>query len=189
MAKKRSNTLDGSQRDGLLSTLKARFEENMHRHEDLQWEEVGARLEGEPDRLWSLSEMERSGGEPDIVGRDEETKEYLFFDCSPESPEGRRSMCYDRQALEARKKHKPDASAVETAAAMGVTLLTEDQYRRLQQLGEFDTKTSSWLRTPPEVRALGGAIFGDYRFGRVFVYHNGAQSYYAGRGFRCAFRV
>jgi hypothetical protein len=150
---------------------------------------VRLRLESDPDKLWSLNEMERSGGEPDVIGRDEKTGEYLFVDCSAESPKGRRSVCYDRQALDARKKHKPEASAVELAAAMGAVLLTEEEYRKLQELGEFDTTTSSWLQTPPDIRILGGAIFGDYRFGTVWVYHNGAESYYAARGFRCALWV
>ena len=182
-------SLGRGQREELLTTIEARFEANMHRHTGLEWEKVRARLEGDPDKLWSLSEMERSGGEPDVVGQDGSTGEYLFFDCSPESPKGRRSLCYDGEALEARKKHKPEASAVETAAAMGTVLLTEEQYRSLQELGPVDTKTSSWLQTPPDIRKLGGAIFGDYRYGTVFVYHNGAESYYAARGFRCALRV
>jgi hypothetical protein len=169
--------------------LKVRFEGNMHRHEGLRWDKVQARLEGKPEKLWSLGEMERSGGEPDVVGQDKKTGEYLFFDCSPDSPKGRRSLCYDRQALDARKEHKPRGSAVEMATAMGAALLTEADYRRLQELGEFDAKTSSWLETPPDIRSLGGAIFGDYRFGTVFIYHNGADSYYAARGFRCALRV
>ncbi|HUF66276.1 MAG TPA: DUF4256 domain-containing protein [Gemmatimonadaceae bacterium] len=172
-----------------MATLKARFETHRHRHESLQWENVRSRLEGDPEKLWSLNEMERSGGEPDVIGQDEKTSEYLFVDCSQESPKGRRSVCYDREALEARKKHKPEASAVELAAAMGAILLTEDEYRRLQELEEFDAKTSSWLQTPPAIRRLGGAIFGDYRFGTVWVYHNGAESYYGARGFRCALRV
>ena len=189
MAKEGKKSLGPSQREKLLTTMEARFEENMHRHKGLQWEKVRGRLEGKPDELWSLNEMETSGGEPDVIGQDKKTSEYLFFDCSPESPRGRRSVCYDRQALEARKEHKPRASAVEMATAMGADLLTEEQYRRLQQLGEFDTKTSSWLTTPPDIRSLGGAIFGDYRYGTVFIYHNGAESYYAARGFRCALRV
>ncbi len=189
MAIKGTENLGPSQRDELLAALKARFEENIHRHKNLQWEKVRARLEGKPDKLWSLSEMERTGGEPDVIGQDRKTSEYLFFDCSPESPKGRRSVCYDGQALEARKEHKPEASAVEMATAMGAVLLTEGEYRRLQELGEFDTKTSSWLQTPPDIRSLGGAIFGDYRYGTVFIYHNGAESYYAARGFRCALRV
>jgi hypothetical protein len=153
------------------------------------WAEVLARLEADPAKLWSLGEMERTGGEPDVVGRDTETGEYVFFDCAPQSPHGRRSLCYDRRALEARKKHKPADSAADLAAAMGAELLTEEQYHQLQQIGEFDTTTSSWLRTPPDIRSRGGAIFGDRRFGRVFVYHNGAESYYAARGFRCGLRV
>lgn len=189
MAKKGDRSLGPRQREELLATLKARFEGNARRHKGLQWDKLRVRLEGKPDKLWSLSEMEVSGGEPDIIGLDAKTSEYLFVDCSPQSPAGRRSVCYDRAALEARKKHKPRASAVEMATAMGAVLLTEEQYRRLQQLGEFDTKTSSWLQTPPDIRRLGGAIFGDCRYGAVFVYHNGAESYYAGRGFRCALTV
>lgn len=184
-----SKVLEAEQREALLETLKIRFEENTARHEDIRWSDVLESLESRPEELWSLSEMERTGGEPDVVGHDGETGEFLFVDCSKESPEGRRSLCYDREALEARKKHKPDGSAVETAEAMGAELLNEEQYRGLQELGEFDTKTSSWLRTPPDIRALGGAIFGDYRYETVFVYHNGAQSYYAARGFRCSLRV
>ena len=189
MATKGTKTLGRSQREELLVTMKARFEKHMHRHKGLQWVNVRLRLESDTDKLWSLNEMERSGGEPDVIGQDEKSGEYLFVDCSAESPKGRRSVCYDRQALEARKKHKPEASAVELAAAMGAVLLTEVEYRRLQQLGEFDTKTSSWLQTPPDIRRLGGAIFGDHRFGTVWVYHNGAESYYAARGFRCALWV
>jgi hypothetical protein len=176
-------------RDELLSELKARFDENMDRHKGLQWAKVKAKLEADPKRLWSLSEMERTGGEPDVVGFDKKTAEYIFFDCSAESPQGRRSLCYDRQALESRKEHKPKNSAVDMAAAMGIELLTEEEYRELQKLGEFDTKTSSWIETPADIRKLGGAIFCDYRFGRVFVYHNGAESYYAARGFRGSLRV
>jgi hypothetical protein len=169
--------------------LKRHDERNMRRHEGLQWAKVRARLEASPDKLWSLRELDRTGGEPDVVGRDEKTGEYVFCCCSAESPEGRRSLCYDGQALRARKKDKPKGSALELATAMGAELLTEEQYRRLQQLGEFDTKTSSWLITPPDIRGRGGAIFGDRRYGTVFVYHNGAESYYAARGFRCSFRV
>jgi hypothetical protein len=187
--KSTSTALEPGQREELLVTLKARFEENMHRHQGLEWEKVRARLADNLDRLWSLNEMERTGGEPDVIGRDERTGEYLFVDCSAESPKGRRSVCYDRAALEARKNHKPEASAVEMATAMGALLLTGAEYRRLQELGEFDTRTSSWLHTPPDIRMLGGAIFGDHRFGNVWVYHNGAESYYAARGFRCALRV
>jgi hypothetical protein len=185
----KATKLGPSQREELLATLAARFESNMHRHEGVQWDELRATLEASPDKLWSLHEMERTGGEPDVLGRDERTGEYLFVDCSAESPKGRRSLCYDREALEARKKHKPEASAVEAATAMGGVLLTEAEYRSLQEVGEFDKKTSSWLQTPPSVRRLGGAIFGDYRFGSVWVYHNGADSYYAARGFRCVLRI
>jgi len=189
MATKATTGVSPARRDELLATLKARFDQNMHRHEGVDWENVRARLEAHPDKVWSLDEMERSGGEPDVLGQDEETGEHLFVDCSAESPTGRRSVCYDLEALEARKKNKPEASALESAAAMGAALLTEDEYRRLQEFGEFDTKTSSWLCTPPSIRKLGGAIFGDRRFGTVWVYHNGAESYYAARGFRCALRV
>lgn len=190
MAKKGTQkSLGAKQREELLETLKARFEGNMHRHEGLQWTSVRARLEAEPDKLWSLGELERTGGEPDVVGHDKKTGEYLFNDCSAESPAGRRSLCYDRQALDKRKEHKPKGSAVEVAVAMGAALLTEEQYRRLQALGACDAKTSSWLQTSPNIRKLGGAIFGDYRYGTVFVYHNGAESYYAARGFRCSLRV
>jgi hypothetical protein len=189
MATKGTKTTGRSQREELLVTLKARFEKHMHRHKGIKWENVRQRLQSDTDKLRSLDEMERTGGEPDVTGQDEKTGEYLFVDCSAESPKGRRSVCYDREALEARKKHQPEASAVELAAAMGADLLTEDEYRRLQELGEFDMKTSSWLHTPPDIRTLGGAIFGDYRFGTVWVYHNGADSYYAARGFRCALRV
>lgn len=189
MTAKKKKTLGQSQHDELLATLKARIEEHMNRHKGIQWEKVRLKLERNSDKLWSLWEMERSGGEPDVTGQDENTGEYLFMDCAAESPTGRRSVCYDRQALEARKQHKPEGSAVEMATAMGAVLLTEEEYRKLQELGEFDTKTSSWLQTPPDIRKLGGAIFGDYRFGTVWVYHNGADSYYAARGFRCALRV
>ena len=181
--------LGAGQREALLETLSDRFEKNMIRHKDLRWPKVRAKLETRPDKLWSLAEMERTGGEPDVVGVDSESDEYVFHDCSKESPKGRRSVCYDRQALEARKKHKPENSAVQMATDMGAELLTEEQYRRLQELGEFDTKTSSWLCTPPDIRGLGGAIFGDFRYGSVFIYHNGAESYYAARGFRCSLRV
>jgi len=176
-------------REELLRTLEARFETNMHRHEGLSWSDVRARLESSPDALRSLLEMEGTGGEPDVVGRDPQTGRTTFCDLSPESPAGRRSLCYDREALEARKKHKPKGSAVETAAAMGIELLTEDEYRELQKLEELDLKTSSWVRTPSAVRTRGGALFCDRRFGRVFVYHNGAESYYAARGFRGTLRV
>ena len=176
-------------REKLLQALKVRFEKNMHRHKGIAWDRVRAELEGNPAARGSLGEMDATGGEPDVIGRDEETGGYLFCDCSAESPIGRRSVCYDREALESRKEHKPKGSAVEMAATMGIDLLTEEQYRELQQLGEFDTKTSSWIETPPDVRALGGALFCDRRYGKVFVYHNGAQSYYAARGFRGTLRV
>lgn len=190
MAKKKTRkTLGAKQRAELLEALQVRFEANMHRHEGLEWAKVQKRIEAHPDKLRTLVEMEESGGEPDVVGRDEKSGEYIFFDCSAESPEGRRSVCYDREALEARKKNKPTDSAVGMAAAMGAGLLTEEQYRRLQELGPVDAKTSSWLETPAEMRDLGGAIFGDYRYGTVFIYHNGAESYYAARGFRCSLRV
>jgi hypothetical protein len=172
------------QRIELLSELKDRFEKNMNRHKGLEWPKVLARLETNADKLWSLSEMERTGGEPDVVGFDKKTGEYIFYDCSPESPKGRRSLCYDRAAWESRKEHKPENSALDMAAAMGIELLTEEQYRELQKLGEFDLKTSSWVETPVDIRKLGGAIFCDRRFNRVFTYHNGAESYYAARGFR-----
>lgn len=175
--------------EDLFTILKGRFEENMNRHKGLKWTEVQKKLEANTDKLWSLNEMEQTGGEPDVVGFDKETGEYLFFDCSAESPDGRRSVCYDREGLESRKAHKPDNTAIDMANEMGIELLTEEQYRELQKLGEFDTKTSSWLKTPDDVRKLGGAIFGDFRFGRVFIYHNGAQSYYGARGFRGILRI
>lgn len=181
--------LSTEQREALLETLKARFEKNMKRHYGLAWAKVQAKLEAKPDKLRSLYEMETTGGEPDVAGYDNSTDEYIFYDCSAESPEGRRSLCYDREALESRKANQPEGNAVEMAAAMGIELLTEDDYRALQTLGKFDTKTSSWLQTPADIRKLGGAIFGDWRYGRVFVYHNGAPSYYAARGFRGVLRV
>ncbi len=177
------------QREELLGTLKARFEKNRHRHPGLEWSKVQARLETNPEKLWSLNEMERTGGEPDVVGHDKKADQYTFFDCSAESPKGRTSLCYDGEALKSRKEHKPKSSAAEMAAAMGVELLTEQQYQELQKLGEFDTKSSSWISTPADMRKLGGALFGDRRFGRVFFYHNGAESYYSGRGFRATLRV
>lgn len=183
------NELSPKQREELLGALKARFERNMSRHKGLQWAEVQARLEAHAGKLWSLHEMERTGGDPDVVGRDEKTGEYIFYDCSAESPKGRASICYDREALDSRKEHKPKDSAMDMAAAMGVELLTEEQYRELQKLGNFDTKSSSWVKTPADIRKLGGALFCDRRYGHVFVYHNGAQSYYAGRGFRGSLRV
>jgi hypothetical protein len=169
--------------------LKERFEKNMARHKGVDWAKVNERLEANPEKLWSLSEMERTGGEPDIIGQDKKTGEYIFVDCSPESPKGRRSFCYDRDALESRKEHKPENSAVGFATTIGVELLSEDEYRALQELGEFDVKTSSWVKTPAEVRKLGGSIFCDRRFGRIFTYHNGAESYYGSRGFRGSLKV
>ena len=186
---KTKKELSPQQREELLRALQARFEKNMNRHEGLEWTKVKAKLEANPEKLWSLGEMERTGGEPDVVGHDKKTGECIFFDCSPESPKDRRSLCYDREALDSRKVAKPKNNAMDAAAAMGVELLTEEQYRELQKLGEFDSKTSSWLRSPAEMRKLGGALFGDRRFGRVFFYHNGAESYYAGRAFRGALRV
>src|ERR1043166_4975466 len=184
----RAQSVKGNQKDlspaqhqELLGALKARFEKNMNRHKGLEWAQVQAKLEAHAEKLWSLSEMERTGGEPDVVGHDKKTGEYIFYDCSAQSPKNRRSFCYDREALESRKEHKPKDSAIDAAAAMGVELLSEEQYRELQKLGEFDTTTSSWIRTPPEVRKLGGALFCDRRFNTVFVYHNGAESYYAAR--------
>jgi hypothetical protein len=185
----RAKEISKKQRDGLLATLEARFEAHPHRHAGLEWDAVKARVEADSGRLRSLNEMEQSGGEPDVVGRDEATGEYIFIDCSAQSPKGRRSVCYDRQARDARKEHKPKSSAVEMAAAMGATLLTVDEYRALQELGQFDTTTSSWVQTPANVRKLGGALFCDRRYDTVFVYHNGAESYYAARGFRCSLRV
>jgi hypothetical protein len=183
------NELSPGQREELLRAWKARFEENMSRHKGLEWAEVEAKLEASPEKPWSLHEMERTGGEPDVVGYDDKTGEYVFYDCSAESPEGRRNLCYDREALESRKEHKPENSALDMAVAMGVELLTEEQYRELQKLGSFDTKTSSWVKTPPDIRKLGGALFCDRRYGHVFVYHNSAPSYYAARGFRGSLRV
>lgn len=177
------------QREELLGLLKSRFEKNMHRHEGLEWSDIQAKIEANPKKLWSLSEMERTGGEPDVVGYDEKTNEYIFFDCSAETPKGRRSVCYDREALESRKKHKPENSAMDMAAAMGIEMLTEEQYRELQKLENVDKKTSSWVLTPEDIRQLGGALFCDYRFGHVFLYHNGADSYYGVRGFRGSLRV
>jgi len=186
---KTKKQLSPKQQEELLRVLQARFEKNMKRHEGLEWAKVKARLDANPEKLWSLSEMERTGGEPDVVGYDKKMDEYICFDCSVESPKDRRSFCYDREALDSRKKDKPKNSAMDMAAAMGVELLTEEQYRELQKLGEFDTKTSSWLKAPADMRKLGGALFGDRRFGRVFFYHNGAESYYAGRAFRGALRL
>lgn len=181
--------LTPEQQEGLLRVLEGRFIKYMNRHEGLEWDNVRAKLEGNPEKLWSLHEMERTGGEPDVVGYDVEKDQYIFYDCSAESPKGRRSLCYDREALEAREKHKPVNSAVDVAAAMGIEILTEDQYRELQKLERFDQKTSSWVQTPADIRKLGGALFCDFRFGHVFVYHNGADSYYGSRGFRGSLRV
>jgi hypothetical protein len=181
--------LSPEQREELLTALKARLEKNMNRHKGLEWAKVQAKLEAHTDKLWSLNEMERTSGEPDVVGHDKKTGEYIFYDCSAESPKGRRSVCYDREALDSRKEHKPKDSAMNMAAAMGIELLTEEQYRELQKLGEFDTKTSSWVKTPSDIRKLGGAIFCDRRYNHVFVYHNGAESYYAARAFRGSLRV
>lgn len=183
-----NNKLTPEQREKMLAVLKERFEENMNRHKGLQWSTVQARLEKSP-RLWSLHEMERTGGDPDVVGQDEQTGKYLFYDCSKESPKGRRKTCYDREGLESRKKYKPELNAADMAADMGIELLTEEQYRELQQLGEFDIKTSSWIQTPDAIRQHGGALFCDRRYDHVFTYHNGAQSYYASRGFRGVLRV
>ena len=193
MTKRNKKELSPKQREELLSVLKIRFEKNKNRHKGVEWAKVQAKLQTTTEKLWSLNEMERTGGEPDVVGHDKKTDEYIFYDCSAESPAGRRSICYDREGLESRKEHRPENNAVDMAAAMGIELLTEEQYRELQSrqmAGEnFDTKTSSWLKTPSEVRKLGGAIFADFRFGIVFVYHNGAQSYYGGRAFRGSLRV
>lgn len=181
--------LSPEQREALLSVLKARFEKNAKRHQGLEWARVQAKLEGKPERLWSLNEMEITGGEPDVVGYDKKTGEFIFYDCSAESPKGRRSVCYDRDALDSRKEHKPKNSAIDMATHMGIELLSEEQYRELLKLGDFDTKTSSWVITPSDIRKLGGALFCDFRYGHVFVYHNGAESYYGARGFRGSLRV
>lgn len=185
--------LSPGQREELLKILKTRFEKNMNRHKGLEWIKIQAKLQiadkNQNEKLWSLNEMERTGGEPDVIAYDKKTDEYIFYDCSEESPKGRRSVCYDREGLESRKENKPENNAVDMAAAMGIELLTEEQYRELQKLGNFDSKTSSWIKTPPEIRKLGGAVFTDFRYGNVFVYHNGAGSYYAVRGFRGSLRV
>jgi len=185
----RAKDLKAKQREELLRTLKARFEKNMIRHKGIEWAKVEAKLEANTGKLWSLSEMERTGGEPDVVGHDKKTGEYIFHDCSAESPKGRRSVCYDREALDSRKEHKPANSAVDMAGDMGIEILTEEQYRELQKLGEFDTKTSSWVMTPASIRKLDGAVFCDRRYNTVFLYHNGAESYYAARGFRGSLRI
>lgn len=182
-------TLSNRQRDEIITTLKARFDKNMSRHKGVAWAQLEAKLAANAEKLWSLNEMERTGGEPDVVGSDNKTGEYIFFDCSAESPKGRRSLCYDREALNSRKEHKPANSAVDMASATGIELLTEEQYRELQKLGDFDTKTSSWVKTPSHIRKLGGALFCDRRYNTVFLYHNGAESYYAARGFRGWLRV
>ena len=181
--------LTPEQKTKLIGELKSRFEKNMHRHPAMTWKNVETRLLADPAKLWSLHEMERTGGEPDVTGMDEKSGEFIFIDCATESPKGRRSLCYDREGLESRKEHKPKHNAVDLAAEMGIELLTEEEYRNLQKLENFDLKTSSWLKTPEDIRALGGAIFGDFRYGKVFIYHNGAQSYYAARGFRGMLRV
>jgi hypothetical protein len=189
MAKKSAHQLSAATRNELLETLQTRFQKNVKRHKGIEWSDVLRRLQAHPEKLWSLNEMEITGGEPDVVGYDKNTCEFVFVDCSPESPSGRRSLCYDRKGLESRKEHHPENTAIDMATAMGVELLTEAQYRDLQKLGRFDAKTSSWLLTPPSIRDLGGAIFADFRYGTVFVYHNGAQSYYGSRGFRGSLRV
>jgi len=181
--------LSPKEREELLEALKSRFEKNLNRHKGLDWAKVQARLEANPEKLWSVNEMERTGGEPDVIGQDKKTGEFIFVDCSEQTPSGRVSLCYDRAALDSRKEHKPKGSAVEMAAAMGIEMLTEEQYLELQKLGEFDTKRSSWIATPPEIRKLGGALYCDRRYGRVFVGHNGTESYYSGRGFRGSLRV
>ena len=186
---KAKKELSPEQRKELLRALKARFEKSVNRHKGLEWPKVQAKLEADMEKLWSLNEMERTGGEPDVVGHDTKTGEYIFYDCSAESPKGRRSVCYDGEALESRKEHKPENNAMDMAAAMGIELLSEEQYRELQKLGNFDTKTSSWVQTPDDIRELGGAVFCDRRYDHVFVYHNGADSYYAARGFRGSLRV
>jgi hypothetical protein len=187
--KRKKRELSGKQCKELLGVLNVRFEQHMKRHKSLEWPRIQAKLEANVEKLWSLNEMEQTGGEPDVIRQDKKTGEYIFCDCSPESPSGRRSVCYDRDGQESRKEHKPEHNALDMAAVMGIELLTEVEYRALQELGHFDAKTSSWLRTPAEIRKLGGAFFGDFRYGHVFVYHNGAQSYYAARGFRGSIRV
>jgi hypothetical protein len=184
MAKSNTNELSPKQRHDLISALKERFDKNMNRHQGFDWAKVLARLEANPEKMWSLHEMERTGGQPDVVAHVKKTGEYVFYDCSPETPQGRTSVCYDREGLESRKEHKPENNAVDMATALGIELLTEEQYFELQKFGDFDTKTSSWVKTPADIRKLGGALYCDRRYGRVFVGHNGAQSYYSARGFR-----
>lgn len=186
---KSKKKLSAEQKKDLLNALKTRFEKNMQRHKGLAWATIQTRLEANGDKLWSLYEMERTGGEPDVVGVDKKTSEYIFYDCSEESPKGRRSICYDHEALESRKEHKPENSAIQMAEDMGIEILTEEEYRTLQNLGKFDSKTSSWIKTPVAIRKLGGAIFADFRYGHIFIYHNGAESYYAARAFRGSLRV
>lgn len=188
-AAKSKKELSPAQGEELLKTLKARFDKHPNRHDGLEWAKVKAKLEANPEKLWSLQEMEKTGGEPDVVGHDKKTGEYIFFDCSAESPKGRTRVCYDREGLDSRKEHKPENNALDMAAAMGIELLTEEEYRDLQKLGNFDTKSSSWVKAPADIRKLGGALFGDRRYNHVFVYHNGAQSYYSGRAFRGSLRV
>jgi hypothetical protein len=189
MSKVNRRTLASTQQKEMLDVLMARFNKNMHLHKGYKWHDIETRLKSKNEKLWSLFEMEKTGGEPDVIGMDKKTGEYIFCDCSAESPAGRRSLCYDREGLESRKEFKPENSAIDLADAMGIELLNEEEYRELQKLGKFDTKTSSWLKTPANIRKLGGSIFGDFRFGTVFIYHNGPQSYYAGRGFRGILRV
>jgi hypothetical protein len=189
MTTSNKKTLTTEQSTALIETLKSRFEKNTNRHKDLDWDKIQIKLEAHPEKLWSLNEMETTEGEPDVVGYDYKTNEYLFYDCAAESPKGRRSLCYDRKALDARKENKPKNNAIDVATTMGIALLKEDEYRDLQKLGNFDAKTSSWIATPSDIRNLGGAIFADFRYGKVFVYHNGAESYYAARGFRGVLRV
>jgi hypothetical protein len=189
MAMENQKELSPEQQEELLSTLKARFEKNKSRHEGLEWAKVQARLEANAEKLWSLHEMEKTGGEPDLIGQDQKSGEYIFYDCSSESPKDRRSTCYDEEALESRKEHKPKNSAIGMAQTMGINILSEEEYRYLQKFGNFDTKTSSWIKTPEKIRDLGGAIFADFRYGNVFVYHNGAESYYGSRGFRGSLKI
>ena len=189
MTKKNNKVLSSKQNEELFKTLKVRFEKNMNRHIGIDWSKIETKLKANPEKLWSLNEMERTGGEPDVVGHDKKSGKYIFYDCSEESPDGRRSICYDREGLDSRKEFKPKNSAIDMATEMGIEMLSEEEYRELQKLGNFDMKTSSWLKTPTEIRKLGGAIFADFRFGNIFVYHNGAQSYYGGRAFRGSLRV